>query len=108
MEALKTTSMSAEKQDNISNIQDNTELKEVAGSGSYSFKSAPFFKSLISFSFNDISIVQRIIASFVFAILIFFFGTLLISSTLNKYVAQKQYIENIYSNLRSYSRVQSM
>lgn len=103
MEALKTTSMSAEKQDNISNIQDNTELKEVAGSGSYSFKSAPFFKSLISFSFNDISIVQRIIASFVFAILIFFFGTLLISSTLNKYVAQKQYIENIYSNLHSIS-----
>ena len=103
MEALKTTSMSAKKQDNISNIQDNTELKEVAGSGSYSFKSAPFFKSLISFSFNDISIVQRIIASFVFAILIFFFGTLLISSTLNKYVAQKQYIENIYSNLHSIS-----
>ena len=29
MEALKTTSMSAKKQDNISNIQDNTELKEV-------------------------------------------------------------------------------
>lgn len=103
MEALKTTSMSAKKQDNISNIQDNTELKEVASSGSYSFKSAPFFKSLISLSFNDISIVQRIIASFVFAILIFFFGTLLISSTLNKYVAQKQYIENIYSNLHSIS-----
>ena len=103
MEALKTTSKSTETQDNMSNIREKTELKGSAMSSNYSFKSAPFFKSLFSLSFNDISIVQRIIASFAFAIMIFFLGTLLINSTLNRYVAQKQCIDNIYTNLHSIS-----
>lgn len=103
MEAIKATSKSTETQDNMSNNQEKTDLKDSATNSSYSFKSAPFFKSLFTLSFNDISIVQRIIASFVFAILIFFLGTLLINSTLNKYVSQKQCIDDIYTNLHSIS-----
>lgn len=103
MEALKATSKSTETQDNMSSNQKKTDLKDSATNSSYSFKSAPFFKSLLTLSFNDISIVQRIIASFVFAILIFFLGTLLINSTLNKYVSQKQCIDGIYTNLHSIS-----
>ena len=55
-------------------------------SDDYNYKSAPFFKSLFTLKFGDISIVHRIIASFVVAILIFGAGSVFIISNLNAYV----------------------
>ena len=48
------------------------------------YKSAPFFKSLVTLRFGDISIVQRIFASFIITILVFAVGGLFVLSQANE------------------------
>ncbi len=48
------------------------------------YKSAPFFKSLVTLRFGDISIVQRIFASFIITILVFAIGGLFVLSQANE------------------------
>lgn len=48
------------------------------------YKSAPFFKSLVTLRFGDISIVQRIFASFIITILVFAVGVLFVLSQANE------------------------
>ncbi len=79
-----------DEQDNYSTSDKN---------GSYSYHSASFFKSLFTLKFGDISIVQRIIASFAVAILIFAVGSVNIISRMNDYVLQKNCIERLSSGI---------
>ena len=76
-----------ELHDNLENsaTQENDALNADSSSQleSYTYKSAPFFKSLLTFHFGDISIVQRIIASFALAIFIFAVGAYFIISNFN-------------------------
>lgn len=65
------------------------------------YKSAPFFKSLFSLKFGDISIVHRIILSFALSILIFAVGSVCIISNINSYVDQRNSIEKLYSDLNA-------
>lgn len=65
------------------------------------YKSAPFFKSLFTLKFGDISIVHRIILSFALSILIFALGSVCIISNLNSYVDQRNCIEKLYSDLNA-------
>ena len=65
------------------------------------YKSAPFFKSLFSLKFGDISIVHRIILSFALSILIFAVGSICIISNINSYVDQRNCIEKLYSDLNA-------
>ncbi len=67
--------------------------------GNYTYKSAPFLRSLLTFNFGDISIAQRIVFSFAVAILIFAIGSVCIISSMNEYVLQKNCIDLIGSNL---------
>lgn len=59
--------------DHIAN-SDSTDAKIKA------YKSAPFFKSLFTLNFGDISIVQRIFASFFVTVVVFALGSLFIAS----------------------------
>lgn len=65
----------------------------------FSYKSAPFFKSLFTFKFGDISIAQRIIFSFAVAIIIFAVGSINIISSMNEYVLQKNCTERLSLSL---------
>lgn len=65
----------------------------------FSYKSAPFFKSLLTFKFGDISIAQRIIFSFAVAIIIFAVGSINIISSMNEYVLQKNCTERLSMSL---------
>ncbi|MBQ3678902.1 MAG: methyl-accepting chemotaxis protein [Succinivibrio sp.] len=65
----------------------------------FSYKSAPFFKSLFTLKFGDISIVQRIIFSFAVAIIIFAVGSINIISSMNEYVLQKNCTERLSLSL---------
>ncbi|MGN0916417.1 MAG: methyl-accepting chemotaxis protein [Succinivibrio sp.] len=67
----------------------------------FTYRSAPFIKSILTLHFGDISIVQRIIASFVIAILIFACGSVFIILNLNSYVEEKHCVENIYSDINT-------
>lgn len=66
---------------------------------SSSFRSAPFFKSLLTLKFGDISIAQRIIFSFAVAIFIFAVGSINIISSMNEYVMQKNCTERLSLSL---------
>lgn len=65
----------------------------------FSYKSAPFFKSLFTLKFGDISIAQRIIFSFAVAIIIFAVGSINIISSMNEYVMQKNCTERLSLSL---------
>ena len=65
----------------------------------FTYKSAPFFKSLLTFKFGDISIAQRIIFSFAVAIIIFAVGSINIISSMNEYVLQKNCTERLSLSL---------
>lgn len=65
----------------------------------FTYKSAPFFKSLVTFKFGDISIAQRIIFSFAVAIIIFAVGSINIISSMNEYVLQKNCTERLSLSL---------
>lgn len=69
-----------------------------------SYKSAPFFKSLFTLKFGDISIVHRIILSFAISILIFAVGSVCIISNVNAYVDQRNCGEMLYSDLNAVNR----
>lgn len=69
-----------------------------------SYKSAPFFKSLFTLKFGDISIVHRIILSFALSILIFAVGSVCIISNVNAYVDQRNCVEMLYSDLNAVNR----
>ena len=65
----------------------------------FSYKSAPFFKSLFTLKFGDISIAQRIVFSFAVAIIIFAVGSINIISSMNEYVMQKNCTERLSLSL---------
>ena len=65
----------------------------------FTYKSAPFFKSLLTLKFGDISIAQRIIFSFAVAIIIFAVGSINIISSMNEYVLQKNCTERLSLSL---------
>lgn len=94
-----------ELHDNLENsaTQENDALNADSSSQleSYTYKSAPFFKSLLTFHFGDISIVQRIIASFALAIFIFAIGAYFIISNVNSYVSQRDTVDRLYSDLNA-------
>ncbi|NLK85503.1 MAG: hypothetical protein GX278_06110 [Aeromonadales bacterium] len=73
---------------NNNNMMENRAIDESIEKAIGSYKSAPFFKSLLTFKFEDISIVQRIFASCAVAIAVFAIGTI--------YVASK--VENIFAS----------
>ena len=77
---------------------DDVDLSDLKNSN-YSFKSASFLKSLFTLHFGDISIVQRIMASFAISILIFGIGSVNIISSMNDYVTQKSVIDKLSSNI---------
>ena len=84
-----------ELQEQKANVDSMSNLE----SSEYSYRSAPFFKSLFTLQFADISIVQRIIFSFAIAIVIFALGSVNIISNINDYVTQKNCTEKLNSNL---------
>ncbi|MGN1280934.1 MAG: methyl-accepting chemotaxis protein [Succinivibrio sp.] len=86
----KTDVLDLEKTSSASAIADN-----------HTYKSAPFFKSLLTLKFGDISIVQRIIASFAISITIFAIGSVSIISNVKTYVNQKNNIEYLYADLNT-------
>lgn len=65
----------------------------------FTYQSAPFFKSLLTLKFGDISIAQRIIFSFAVAIIIFAVGSINIISSMNEYVLQKNCTERLSLSL---------
>ena len=92
------TEQSAPSDDNFEAVNAERTTFSVSDSD---YKSAPFFKSLFSLKFGDISIVHRIILSFALSILIFALGSVCIISNLNSYVDQRNCIEKLYSDLNA-------
>lgn len=82
-----------------SNLENDSLASSIAVNHTY--RSAPFLKSLLTLKFGDISIVQRIIASFAISVTIFAVGSICIISNVKSYVSQKNSIEYLHVDLNS-------